>query len=81
MTGYVPPLDEMRFMLRHIADLESLSALPGLAAASPDVIDQVLEEAGRLAAGELAPLNEVGDRERARLENGGGGAPPGEEEA
>jgi len=70
MTVYAPPLDEMRFTLHHVAGLEAIARLPGYEAASADVVDQVLEEAGRLAANELAPLNASGDRERARLENG-----------
>jgi 3-(methylthio)propanoyl-CoA dehydrogenase len=81
MTDYVPPLDEMRFTLRHIADLEALAALPGCEAASADVVDQILAEAGRLAAQELAPLNRAGDVEGSRLENGVVRTPAGFKEA
>jgi 3-(methylthio)propanoyl-CoA dehydrogenase len=70
MTAYTPPLDDMRFVLRHVVDLEGIARLPGYEAAAPDLVDQILEEAGRLAAGELAPINASGDRERVRLENG-----------
>ena len=81
MNGYAPPLDEIRFMLRHIARLDELQALPGCEAASADVVDQVLEEAGRFAASELAPINQIGDRTGARLENGVVRTPPGFREA
>ncbi|HEX6144441.1 MAG TPA: acyl-CoA dehydrogenase [Geminicoccaceae bacterium] len=81
MNGYAPPLDEIRFMLRHIARLDELQALPGCHAASADVVDQVLEEAGRFAASELAPINQIGDRTGARLENGVVRTPPGFREA
>src|SRR3954471_9325239 len=67
---FVPPLADIRFSLRHIAGLERIAALPGLEHATPDVVDAVLEEAGRFAAGVLAPLNRVGDLEGATLENG-----------
>ena len=67
---YVPPLDDMRFVLRQLVDLDGICRLPGFPEITPDLIDQILEEAGRLAANELAPLNASGDRERARLENG-----------
>jgi alkylation response protein AidB-like acyl-CoA dehydrogenase len=70
MTAYTPPLEDMRFVLRHVVDLEGIARLPGYEAAAPDLVDQILEEAGRLAAGELAPINASGDRERVRLENG-----------
>ncbi len=67
---YTAPLADMRFVLDEIADLPEIAALPGCEQASPDLVDAVLEEAGKLASGVLAPLNVVGDRERARLENG-----------
>ncbi len=70
MTSYLPPLDDMRFVINHTVDLAALRALPGGEALEPELVDQVLAEAGRFAAQELAPLNPVGDREPARLENG-----------
>lgn len=70
MTEFVAPLNDIRFALSHIAGLENVTALPGLESASPDLVDAVLEEAGRLASAVLAPLNAVGDRHGAVLENG-----------
>jgi acyl-CoA dehydrogenase len=81
MTSYQPPLDEIRFTLNHLAGLEGLARLPGLEAASPDVVDHILAEAGRFAANELAPLNAPGDRQRARLENGAVVTPDGFKQA
>ncbi len=81
MTSYQPPLDEIRFALTHHADLEGLARLPGFEAASPDLVDQVLAEAGRFAASELAPLNAPGDRQRARLTADGVRTPDGYKEA
>ena len=49
MTAYSPPLDDIRFVLRHLVDLEGLGRLPGLEAATPDLVDQILDEAGRFA--------------------------------
>jgi 3-(methylthio)propanoyl-CoA dehydrogenase len=81
MTPYVPPLDDIRFALTHMAGLEHVATLPGCEAATPDLVDQVLEEAGKFAANELAPLNAAGDRERARVENGVVRTPKGYKEA
>jgi 3-(methylsulfanyl)propanoyl-CoA dehydrogenase len=81
MTPYVPPLDDIRFALAHMAGLEQIARLPGCEAATPDLIDQVLEAAGKFAANELAPLNAAGDRQRARLENGAVRTPEGYREA
>ncbi len=81
MTVFTPPLSEMRFVLRAIAEVEQLAALPGLDHAGPDLLDAVLEQAGTLAAEVLAPLNAVGDRYGAVLENGVVRTAPGFKEA
>jgi alkylation response protein AidB-like acyl-CoA dehydrogenase len=70
MTAYVPPTDEMRFVLDRVAGLDAVTAMPGLEHATPDIVGHVLEEAGHLAAEVLAPLNPIGDREGSTLENG-----------
>ncbi|MCC7276004.1 MAG: acyl-CoA dehydrogenase [Alphaproteobacteria bacterium] len=81
MSGYVAPIADMRFVLRHVAGLGEVARLPGAEGAEPDLVDQVLEEAGRFAAGVLAPLNASGDREGSRLENGVVRTPQGFREA
>jgi len=70
MADFAAPLADMRFTLDQIVDVSRLAALPGLEAASPDVVDAVLEEAGKLAAGALAPLNHLGDQVGSHLVNG-----------
>ncbi len=68
--SYQAPLEDMRFVLEEIADLESLTRLPGMEEASGDLVDAVLTEAGRLSAEVLAPLNHSGDQEGVTLQNG-----------
>ncbi|MCB9942870.1 MAG: acyl-CoA dehydrogenase [Geminicoccaceae bacterium] len=70
MTAYEPPIDDIRFVLKHIARMDDVAALPGLEAASEDVVEAVLEEAAKLARNVWAPLNAVGDRQGSKLENG-----------
>jgi alkylation response protein AidB-like acyl-CoA dehydrogenase len=70
MSDYAAPLADMRFALNQIVNLQDVAALPGCEQAAPDLVDQVLEEAAKLAGDVIAPLNTVGDRERSRLENG-----------
>ena len=77
---YTPPLAEMRFVL-DLAGLDQIAALPGGAETTPDLVDAVLAEAGKLASEVLAPLNQVGDKEGARLENGVVYTPKGFKEA
>ena len=70
MTGYSAPVQDMRFVLDELADMAGLARLPGYEEATPDLVASVLEEAGKLAAEVLAPLNHSGDREGVTLENG-----------
>ncbi|MDH3792304.1 MAG: acyl-CoA dehydrogenase [Rhodospirillales bacterium] len=70
MTAYAAPLTDMRFVLDEVADLASIARLPGYEEATPDLTDAVLEEAGKLAAEVLSPLNRSGDQEGAAFENG-----------
>ena len=70
MTDYNAPLTDIRFLLNEVAGLPDIARLPGCEEATPDLVDAVLDEAGKFAAGVLAPLNAVGDRESCRLEDG-----------
>jgi 3-(methylthio)propanoyl-CoA dehydrogenase len=71
MPEYVAPLKDMRFVLKELVGLADLAArLPAFEAASPDVVDSILEEAGRFAHEVLSPLNRSGDKEGSHLENG-----------
>jgi alkylation response protein AidB-like acyl-CoA dehydrogenase len=81
VSGYSAPVADMRFVLSEIVGLEGLSRLEGFEAASPETIDAVLEEAAKLAAEVLAPLNAVGDEQASVLENGVVHTPQGFKEA
>ena len=63
---FTPPIAEQRFVLEQIVRLPDLAATDRFAAATPDVVDAVLEGAGQFAAGEWAPLLREGDSWRAR---------------
>jgi alkylation response protein AidB-like acyl-CoA dehydrogenase len=70
MPSFQAPIDEAKFLLHEVFDVGQLADLPGYEEATPDLIDAVMEEAGKLAENELAPLNQVGDQEGCTLENG-----------
>ncbi|TQV83873.1 acyl-CoA dehydrogenase C-terminal domain-containing protein [Denitrobaculum tricleocarpae] len=78
---YTAPLDDMRFVLDEIAGLSEIAGMPGYEDATPDLVDAVLGEAGRLANEVLAPLNHSGDREGLGFENGVVRTPKGFREA
>ncbi|OHC76535.1 MAG: acyl-CoA dehydrogenase [Rhodospirillales bacterium RIFCSPLOWO2_12_FULL_58_28] len=81
MSDYKAPLAEMRFVINEVADLASLNSLPGLGEATPDLVDAILEEAGKFAADVFAPLNRSGDRAGCVLEDGEVRTPKGFKEA
>ncbi|NQW09246.1 MAG: acyl-CoA dehydrogenase [Alphaproteobacteria bacterium] len=67
---YSAPIRDMRFVMADVVGLDRIASLPGLDSAEGALVDQILEEAGKLAGGVLAPINHSGDRQGVRLENG-----------
>ena len=58
---YQAPVDDMKFVLRHLVGLDSVAGLDGMDMVSEDLVEAVLEEAGKLAGEVIAPLNHTGD--------------------
>ena len=75
--NYAPPIAEQRFVLDHVVRIAELAAEDRYAAASPDMVDAILDGAGAFAAGEYAPLNRAGDQIGARWNDGTVTMPPG----
>lgn len=63
MPRYDAPVRDMQFILHDLLALQSYSNLPGFADATPDLINQILEESGKFAKEVLHPLNMVGDEQ------------------
>ena len=66
MSIYFAPYKDMLFVMRELAGLDKVSALPGYEEATPDMVEVILDEAGKFATEVLAPINHSGDEEGAR---------------
>ncbi|MEM8833135.1 MAG: acyl-CoA dehydrogenase C-terminal domain-containing protein [Pseudomonadota bacterium] len=81
MPIYSPPMDNIRFVLHEVLGAEQLTEIPDFEEANAELVDQILEEGGRLCEEVLFPINQSGDEEGCKLENGKVTTPKGFKEA
>ncbi|KKX28333.1 acyl-CoA dehydrogenase [Rhizobium sp. LC145] len=67
---YKAPVEEIAFTLNHVAGLADAIEIGRFGDLSSDLVEAILEEAGRFASDEMAPLGEAGDRQGAKLTDG-----------
>jgi alkylation response protein AidB-like acyl-CoA dehydrogenase len=78
---YRAPVSDIAFALKHAAGLKAAMAEGLYGDLDEDMVDQVLEEAGRFAGEVIAPLNRVGDKFGTPFKDGAVTTPPGWKEA
>ncbi|WP_419797190.1 MAG: acyl-CoA dehydrogenase [Terasakiella sp.] len=81
MTEYNAPITEMEFLIKDVFDLNSITALPGYEEATPDMVDAILEEAGKLGRDVIAPLAQASDEQGATWKDNEVTTSPGFKEA
>ena len=79
--SYSAPIKDMLFVMQELAGLDDVAGLPGFGEATPETVQSVLDEAGKLASEVWAPLNVTGDREPPQWRDGAVSATPGFREA
>ncbi|MFP6560022.1 acyl-CoA dehydrogenase [Paraburkholderia sp. B3] len=75
--SYTAPVKDMLFVLKELAGIDSVAALPGFEDANLDTAQAVLDEAAKLCGEVLAPLNVEGDRAPSSWRDGEVTATPG----
>jgi alkylation response protein AidB-like acyl-CoA dehydrogenase len=82
MANYIPPIDDIRFLLNGVFDFDGVMAsLPSHAEVTGELAMAVMEEGGKFCAQVLEPLNRSGDEEGCRLEEGRVSTPKGTADA
>ena len=83
MSTYKAPLTDIRFALYDVLGADTLFAKLGYTDATRDILDAVLDEAGRFTETVLAPLNSVGDEIGCSFDKASGdvATPPGFKQA
>src|SRR5690349_15826692 len=74
---YRAPVADIFFTMRHVAGLDQAIADGLYGDLTPDLVHAILEEAGKFAEEQIAPLNRVGDQHGAVFRDGMVTMPPG----
>ncbi|MEJ1968762.1 MAG: acyl-CoA dehydrogenase C-terminal domain-containing protein [Rhizomicrobium sp.] len=81
MPIYRAPLDDYRFVLNELLEIDRQRDLPGFADLAPDLVEDILTNAAKFCEEVLQPINQSGDEEGAHFENGVVRTPKGFKEA
>ncbi|WP_375177746.1 acyl-CoA dehydrogenase C-terminal domain-containing protein [Marinobacter mobilis] len=82
MPVYKAPLRDMKFLLNEVFDYpKHYASLACGENATPDIVDAILTECGKFCEEVVGPLNQVGDEEGCKFDNGEVTTPKGFKEA
>ncbi|HEY2444585.1 MAG TPA: acyl-CoA dehydrogenase C-terminal domain-containing protein [Rhizomicrobium sp.] len=70
MPIYRAPLQDYRFLLHELFEIEKQTDLPQCGDITTDIVDDILANAGKFCEEVLQPLNQSGDEEGCHFENG-----------
>ena len=79
--SYTAPVKDMLFVMKELAGLDQVAALPGFEEAGYETAQAVLEEAAKFNGEVLAPLNRAGDQNPSTWRDGVVTTPPGFKQA
>ena len=67
---YRSPVSDFRFIMDHIVEFDAVAQTDKYEEATPDLVDAILGEAGKLCDEVIYPVQRNGDLHPAKLENG-----------
>ncbi len=70
MSEYQAPTEDILFTLKAVSGLNQLQTLPAFNEVSDDLVDAIIEEAGKFSAGVIAPINRSGDEQGTKVVDG-----------
>ena len=71
MSHYTAPIEDMGFVLKEVVGLEKVCEEAGLDTSTVDIIETVLDAAGKLAKEEIEPINKPADLEGLKINSSG----------
>jgi len=71
MSHYTAPVEDMGFVLKEVVGLEKVCEEAGLDTSTVDIIETVLDAAGKLAKEEIEPINKPADLEGLKINSSG----------
>ena len=77
MPIYRAPVEDYRFLFNEVLEIEKHRDLPQFSELSPELVDDILAGGGKICEEVLHPLNQSGDEEGCRFENGQVATPKG----
>jgi alkylation response protein AidB-like acyl-CoA dehydrogenase len=82
MQQYKAPIADMKFLVESVFDHYShYRQFPVLSEATPDLVDVIITECAKFSENELLPINQSGDKEGCKLQDGKVTTPSGFKEA
>ena len=71
MPAYRAPIQDIGFLLNNVFDADTLFAsMPGTREVGSELTSAIIEEAGKIAEGLLAPINQSGDQQACHYDDG-----------
>ena len=71
MLSYKAPLADIKFLLEDVLDFyPHYEKFPEFEEATPDLVDAIFQECAKFCENELLPLNQSGDKEGCKFDDG-----------